>query len=88
MAGEPGATVVEAIADHTGTTPEALTTPLEDVTDPDALDQLFHDRDTDGQVQFVYEDLSVTVTSDGRVTVISQSERSETGPLSSNQSII
>lgn len=37
--------------------------------DPDALEALFHGRDTDGSVQFIYEELDITVRNDGTVDV-------------------
>lgn len=61
--------VVEAIADHTGTKPEDLPIPLADVVDPDALDHLFHGRDTDGQITFDYDGFTVTVSSRDEVRV-------------------
>lgn len=67
--GVPSARIVQAIADHTRTKPTDLPTALADVIDPDALDQLFADRDTDGQVTFTYEGMTVTALSDGTVDI-------------------
>lgn len=61
--------VVEKIAERTRTDPTHLPTPLAEVVNPDALDNLFADRDPDGQVTFTYEGFTVTARSDGTVNV-------------------
>jgi hypothetical protein len=61
--------VLDAISGATGTPAGNLPTPLHDVVDPDALDQFFTGRDTDGKAMFAYKDFTVTVTSDSRVQV-------------------
>lgn len=65
--------VVYAVAEHTGTDPQELT-PLHDVVDPDALNQLFESNGSDGErtqgrVTFDYCECTVTVSADGSVLV-------------------
>lgn len=77
--------VINAIAEHEGTTPTEIRPVLYDTIDPDALDSLFsatHQGDTraDGNVEFRYGPHRVTVHSDGRIEI----ERvRDSGPLSS-----
>jgi hypothetical protein len=63
--------VIEAIAAHEGTDPFDLEPPLYHAVDPDALDDLFdRDRPASGvTVQFVYDDLRVTINSHRDVRV-------------------
>jgi hypothetical protein len=58
--------VVQAIADEKGRDPTEVS-PLGEVIDPDALDALF--IGTSGSISFQYEELWVTVRSNGTVTV-------------------
>lgn len=71
-------TVVEAVAEAEGVPPVELKSPLYDVIDPDALDQVFAERLTDGRmsgrVTFSYNGYEVTVCGDGYVSVESQEE--------------
>ncbi|WP_224447944.1 HalOD1 output domain-containing protein [Haloprofundus salilacus] len=66
-------TAVEAVAECRGTSPLELETPLVDIIDADALDDLFDERyhriGTDGLtlVAFVFCGCEVTVHNDGRV---------------------
>lgn len=61
--------VVEEVAEITGTDPADLD-PLYEVVDTEALDSLFHpDRSVGGRVSFEYCDCRVTVTEAGRVSV-------------------
>ncbi|MFB6074904.1 MAG: HalOD1 output domain-containing protein [Haloarculaceae archaeon] len=59
----PSLTVVEAVAEAEGIEPEALTPPLADAIDPEALDGLF--RNGNGRVSFDYRGYEVTVTANG-----------------------
>ena len=61
--------VVEAVADASNTPPSDLPEQLNDVVDPDALDQLFAGKETEGHIQFEFCRYLVTVGSDGSVTV-------------------
>lgn len=65
--------VVEAVADAEGVDPLELSSPLYEVIDPDALDQVFAVTSTDGrrdgQVTLSYNGYEVTVCGDGYVTV-------------------
>lgn len=60
--------VVEALARADNIDPLAMTTPLYDVIDPDALNAVL-DTDSPVEVTFEYDGHTVTVESDGRVTV-------------------
>lgn len=60
--------VVEALARADGVDPLAMTTPLYDAVDPDALNTLL-DTDEPVEVTFEYCDHTVVVDSSGRVTV-------------------
>lgn len=69
--GEPNEavlTIIKAVAAATETAPAELP-PLADAVDPDALDALFAGRQTSGRVSFLYADRSVTIATDGTVTV-------------------
>lgn len=66
--------VINAIAEHEGTTPTEIRPVLYDIIDPDALDSLFsatHEGDTraNGSVEFRYGPHEVTVHSDGRIDI-------------------
>jgi hypothetical protein len=63
----PSQAVVEAVASAEGLDPLELPVPLYDAIDPDALDALFQDDDTDGRVEFSYYGYDVTVTDVGDV---------------------
>lgn len=69
----PSVAVVQTIADHTGTRPDDLPQPLAEVIDTDSLDRLFEGRDTEGHVQFVYQGMQISVTSDGTIDVMGPS---------------
>lgn len=58
--------VIEAVAAEQDRDPIALS-PLYEVIDPDALDQLFQNGHGPGSVAFVYEQHHVMITSDGDV---------------------
>lgn len=62
------ALVVKAVSDATETPVDELP-PLYHVIDPDALDELFSGRDTDGSVGFQYAGQTVTVSADRMITV-------------------
>ncbi len=67
-------TIVEAVAETEGIAPEALTPPLYDVVDPEALGNLFtatgrNRRSAGGRVRFTYHGHDVTVWADGEVDV-------------------
>lgn len=59
--------IVDAIADHVDADPVAMT-PLGYVLDPEALDALLSSA-ADVQVSFTYDDHTVVVDADERVTV-------------------
>lgn len=59
--------VLQAIADYEGSDPRAVTPPLYESIDPEALDSLF--RETSGEVTFEYKDYTITVGSNGTVEV-------------------
>lgn len=61
------ARVVEEVAERTGTSPYELP-PLFDTIDPDALERVIESLN-EGMVQFEYAGETVTVRSDGQVTV-------------------
>lgn len=61
--------VVEAVAETSNTPPCDLPEQLHDVVDPDALDQLFAGKETEGHIQFEFCGYLVTVESEGAVTV-------------------
>ena len=61
--------VVEAVAEAKGTRPEELTSPLYDTIDPDALNALFRNGGTSGEVEFTYLGYRVLVDSDGKITL-------------------
>ncbi|WP_327051363.1 HalOD1 output domain-containing protein [Halomicrococcus gelatinilyticus] len=66
--------VVVAIADAAGVDPADIGTPLYDIMDPDALDNLFSDKidgspRIGGQVVFTVLDYEVTVYSYGQIVV-------------------
>lgn len=66
---QPSERVVDAVADAEGVEPWELTTPLYEVVDPDALDELFRQSRTatdaaGPSVTFSYCGYSVTVTGD------------------------
>ena len=58
-------TVVEAVADREGVTPEQLEEPLYGSVNPEALDSLF--RASTGHVTFEYRGHTITVHSSGAV---------------------
>lgn len=69
---EPSAAVVEAVARAEGVDPTEIETPLYEVVDPDALDDLFAFRHTHGRaskvrVHFTYYGYEVRVHDDGEV---------------------
>jgi hypothetical protein len=66
--------VIDAIAEHEGTTPTEIRPVLYDIIDPDALDSLFSATHrgvarADGNVEFRYGPHEVTVYSDGRIEI-------------------
>ncbi|PSP28753.1 hypothetical protein BRC65_01440 [Halobacteriales archaeon QH_2_65_14] len=60
--------VVHAVADAEGTSPLGLP-PLTTVVDPDALEMLFRNHDSEGCVTFSYHGYQVTVSSENAVQV-------------------
>lgn len=72
-AGDVAIEVVEKVAEAEGIDPVELTSPLYEVIDPDALNNIFAATPTadrvDGQVTFPYHGYEVTVRSDGSVSV-------------------
>ncbi|SEW14210.1 HalOD1 output domain-containing protein [Natrinema salifodinae] len=75
--------VVETVAAADGIDPLDVSPPLHDVIDPSALDALFEPTQAGhrpgGTVTFAYRGHWVRVESDGRVTLVSESE-SDPGP--------
>lgn len=70
----PSTAVIDAVADAADVDPADLGTPLYDVIDPDALDNLFSDRHNgmpraNGHVSFSLLGYDVTVYSGGQVVV-------------------
>ncbi|SIR04147.1 hypothetical protein SAMN05421858_1215 [Haladaptatus litoreus] len=83
----PSIRVVNAIAEHEGTTPTEIRPVLYDIIDPDALDSLFSETQlgnsrSDGHVSFEYDGHKVTVYSDGRVEIERLRESSTESPES------
>ncbi|WP_266076873.1 HalOD1 output domain-containing protein [Haladaptatus caseinilyticus] len=71
----PSIRVINAIAEHEGTTPTEIRPVLYDIIEPDALDSLFAETQhgesrADGHVTFQYGSSEVTVYSDGRVEIV------------------
>jgi hypothetical protein len=71
--GSVSLSVVEAVAEAEGVAPEALTPPLYEAIDPDALERVFAATSTsarmDGQVTFSYNGYAITVQGDGSVAL-------------------
>lgn len=61
--------VIEAVATEMNISPTELSEPLYDVLNPDALDVLFVNDGTGGEVTFDYYGYSITVTAEGNVSV-------------------
>ena len=61
--------VVESIAEAEETEPAELTTPLYEVIDPDALEDLFANDRAFGKVIFNYNKYEVSVFPDGYVSI-------------------
>ncbi|WP_321112971.1 HalOD1 output domain-containing protein [Halorussus salinisoli] len=66
--------VVTAVADAKGVSPVAVTPPLYDVIDPEALEAVVASMtsrpdEPAGHVEFPYNGFRITVTGDGRVSV-------------------
>jgi hypothetical protein len=67
-------TIVEEVAQKEGVPSEAVTPPLNNVINTDALDRLFEprldaDTRTQGRVEFPYVGYQITVLADGTVRV-------------------
>lgn len=58
-----------AVAEAVDVDPLALDPPLYEAIDPDALDRLFSERDTEGQVEFVMAGCQISVRTDDVVVV-------------------
>lgn len=67
--GDVAGRVVEAVADHRGVDAAALSEPLYDAVDPEALDALVAHEGFWGTVVFRYAGCQVTVGGDGSVDV-------------------
>ena len=65
--GRPSERVVRAVAAAEGVDPVALSVPLFEAIDPDALDALFATPRASGRVSFAYCGYLVTVTANGEV---------------------
>lgn len=66
--------VIEAVAAREEVQPTALSQPLSDVIDPEALDRLFEPQPdgrprSDGRVEFEYYGYTVVVETSGSITV-------------------
>ena len=68
--------VVRAVSAATETPVDELP-PLYHVVDPDALEMLFSDYDTDGSVEFQYAGRTVTVLADRTITISTAAEHSD-----------
>ncbi|SIQ75707.1 hypothetical protein SAMN05421858_0307 [Haladaptatus litoreus] len=70
----PSIAVINAIADHEGSSPDEIRPQLYDAVDPDALDSLFQPR-VDGELRrggravFTYRGYRITYESDGWIHV-------------------
>ena len=87
MTGDLGVEIVSEIADREDVEATALTPPLHDVVDTDALESLFEatataDRAGPGTVSFLYHGYDVTVTACGDVRV-QATERNPSGTSTS-----
>ena len=62
--------VVNAVAEHRGVAPDALT-PLYEVVDPESLERVFESpEETAVSVEFVYAGCTVTIDTAGAVAVV------------------
>jgi hypothetical protein len=75
-ASDPSASerVIEQVAEAEGVSPTALSRPLNEVVDPEALDALFEPQPdgrprNKGRVEFEYYGYAVSVDADGSVTI-------------------
>lgn len=62
--------IVRTVADRESVDVVELEPPLYDVVNPEALDSLFEDRDTDGRVEFHWHGYRIVVFSSGSIRVI------------------
>jgi len=62
--------IVRAVEDRESADVLDANPPLYDAVDPDSLDPLFENRDTDGSVEFGWRGYWITVSSDGSVDVV------------------
>lgn len=70
----PSTAIINAIADHEGTSPDEIGPRLYDVVDPDALDSLFRPRvdgeqRVGGKAVFGYRGYEITYESDGWIHI-------------------
>lgn len=68
--------IVEAVTEAENVTYDELTPPLNEVIDPDALNELFAQRPSVGKVVFNYNSCEVSVFTDGYVMVEKHGEKS------------
>jgi len=68
---DPVGAVLTAVAAKEGTTPEALSPPLADVIEPDALDRLLRESpaESNAAVLFNYRGHAVVIDADGDVEI-------------------
>lgn len=71
--------VVRAVAEATDVDPLALDPRLYEVIDPDALDQLFDEKRSEGQVDFTMAGCQVSVRADDHVVVFPPEATDTTG---------
>lgn len=76
--------IVEEVAANTNSDPLELSGRLYDAIDPDALERLFFDRNTTGEVRFEFEGQVVTVYADGEI--VSESNQSPSISVESSES--
>lgn len=67
--------IISVIAEAEGRDPTALTPPLYDVLDPEALEMLVQDSTASVCVHFEYRGRSITVRSDGIISVSGNSDQ-------------
>lgn len=75
--------IIEEVAANTNSDPLELSERLYDVIDPDALERLFFDRNTTGEVRFEFEGQVVTVYANGEI--VSQSNQLPSISVESNE---
>lgn len=75
--------ILEAVAEVTGSSPSQLDEPLYESVDPDALEQLFEsfDESADGYVSFDFCGVRVITHSDGDIDVYDETKPATIGTI-------